>query len=121
MAVTKVSQREIVEVPFNMPDGEVKPHMILVISNERLQEQEDGMFYGVLISSKKYLKEYILEIKPEWLNQPLSKQSYFVTHLMRMFKTSEVIQAFHNYVKEPYYDKVIDKIISSIFGIEVEE
>lgn len=44
MAVTNVEQREIVEVPFVMPDGNVLPHPALVISRNELQEDEDGMF-----------------------------------------------------------------------------
>ena len=52
MAVNRVSQREIVEVPYQLPDGTVKPHMALVLSTDKLQDAEDGMFYAVLISSK---------------------------------------------------------------------
>lgn len=63
MAVNKVSQREIVEVPYQLPDGTVKPHMALVLSAEKLQLAEDGMFYAVLISSKNLNPEFTLEIK----------------------------------------------------------
>ena len=52
MAVSKVFQREIVEVPYQLPDGTIKPHMALVLSTDKLQQAEDGMFYAVLISSK---------------------------------------------------------------------
>ena len=48
MAVNKVSQREIVEVPYQLPDGLIKPHMALVLSTDKLQQAEDGMFYAVL-------------------------------------------------------------------------
>ena len=51
MAVNKVSQREIVEVPYQLPDGLIKPHMALVLSTDKLQQAEDGMFYAVLVSS----------------------------------------------------------------------
>ena len=37
MAVNKVSQREIIEVPYQLPDGSIKPHMALVLSTEKLQ------------------------------------------------------------------------------------
>lgn len=52
MAVTRVNQGEIVEVPFELPDGSILPHPALVISNEYLQDYEDGLFYAVLISTK---------------------------------------------------------------------
>ena len=46
MAVNKVSQREIVEVPYQLPDGSIKPHMALVLSTDKLQQAEDGMPYS---------------------------------------------------------------------------
>lgn len=48
MAVTRVNQGEIVEVPFELPDGSILPHPALVLSNEYLQDYEDGLFYAVL-------------------------------------------------------------------------
>ena len=48
MAVTRVNQGEIVEVPFVLPDGSILPHPALVLSNEYLQDYEDGLFYAVL-------------------------------------------------------------------------
>ena len=45
MAVTRVNQGEIVEVPFELPDGSILPHPALVISNDYLQDYEDGLFY----------------------------------------------------------------------------
>lgn len=37
MVVSSVEQREIVEVPFIMPDGSVLPHPALVISRNELR------------------------------------------------------------------------------------
>jgi len=34
MAVNKVAQREIIEVPYQLPDGEIKPHMAFEIELE---------------------------------------------------------------------------------------
>ncbi len=47
MAVTQVYQREIVEVPFVLPDGKVLPHPALVVSCDDLQQIETGLFYAV--------------------------------------------------------------------------
>ena len=99
MAVNKVSQREIVEVPYQLPDGSIKPHMALVLSTDKLQQAEDGMFYAVLISSKNLNPEFTIEIQNDWLSKPLSKQSYFVTHIVTYYRTDEVIQSFNNHVK----------------------
>ena len=120
MAVTRVAQREIIEVPYQLPDGEIKPHMALVLSTEKLQDAEDGMFYAVLISSKNLNPEFTLQIKNEWLSKPLSKQSYFVTHIVSYYRTDEVVQSFNNFVKADYFDAIMNKVILSMFDIELE-
>lgn len=116
MVVTSVEQREIVEVPFVMPDGTILPHPALVISRDELQEDEDGMFYAVLISTKNHFPEYTIPIKNEWLSKPLGKQSYFITHLVNMFNVADVMKRNNTFVKKVYFDKVIDSIIENIIG-----
>ena len=118
MAVNTVMQREIIEVPYQLPDGSIKPHMALVLSTELL-DAEDGMFYAVLISSKNINPEFTMEIKNEWLNKPLSKKSFFVTHIVTYYRTDEVIQSFNNFVKKDYFDAIMNKVILSMFDIEL--
>lgn len=120
MAVKGVHYGEIVEVTFRFPGEGYKVHPALVVSTGSLQENEDGMFYAVLISSKNHLPQYTLEIKNEWLTKPLFKQSYFVTHFMTYFTPDEVTQSYRTAVKSEYMDTVISKTIKSIFGWEIE-
>ena len=47
----KYHQRDIVEVNFLFPDGTYKPHPAIIISNDVIQEDEEGLLYLVLISS----------------------------------------------------------------------
>ena len=47
----KYHQKDIVEVNFLFPDGTFKPHPAIIISNDVLQEDEDGLLYLVLITS----------------------------------------------------------------------
>ena len=47
----KYSQRDIVEVNFLFPDGTLKVHPAIIISNDVLQENEFGLVYLVLITS----------------------------------------------------------------------
>jgi hypothetical protein len=119
VAVNQVFQREIVEVPYQLPDGSIKPHMALVLSTNKLQEAEDGMFYAVLITSKNINPEFTIEIQNEWLLKPLSKQSYFVTHIVSYYRVDEVIQSFNNFVKNDYFDAILNKVIFSMFDIEL--
>ena len=77
------------------------------------------MFYAVLISSKNINPEFTLEIQDEWLSKPLSKQSYFVTHIVSYYRIDEVIQSFNNFVKKDYFDAIMNKVILSMFDIEI--
>ena len=61
-----------------------------------------------------------MEIHNEWLSKPLSKQSYFVTHIVSYYRTEEVIQSFNNYVKQRYFDAIMNKVILSMFDIVLE-
>ena len=93
--------------------------MGLVLSTSKLQDAEDGMFYAVLISSKNLNPEFTMEIHNDWLMKPLSRQSYFVTHVVSYYRTDEVIQSFNNYVKKEYFDAILNKVILSMFDIEL--
>ncbi len=94
--------------------------MALVLSTEKLQLAEDGMFYAVLISSKNLNPEFTMEIQSEWLSKPLTKRSYFVTHIVTYYRTDEVTQSFNNFVKAQYFDAIMNKVILSMFDIELE-
>jgi len=120
MAVNKVRPGEIVEVPFLLPNGEFKAHPALVVSPCRLQDDEDGLFYAVLISTKNHNPQYTIELKNEWLNKPMLKQSFFVTHIMSFFKLKDVYSSHNAFVKSEYFDKVLEKTFFSIFDVEVE-
>ena len=114
MAMKQIHQREIVEVPFTLPDGKVLPHPALVISCDDLQVVEPGLFYAVLISSKNYIPELTIPIKSEWLSAPLDKDSYFVTHIVNPFNVEDVITRHNCFLLKPFFDYVIDKVVSNI-------
>jgi len=120
MAVKNVHYGEIVEVTFKFPGEGYKVHPALVISGKDLQDDEEGMFYAVLISSKNYSPKYTLELKDEWLTRPMPKQSYFVTHFMSYFNPDEVSQSYRTSVKSEYMDAVICKVIKSIFELDID-
>ena len=120
MAVKSVHYGEIVEVTFKFPGEGYKVHPALVISGKELQEDEDGMFYAVLISSKNHSPKYTMELKEEWLTRPLRKQSYFVTHFMTYFTPEEVSQSYRTSVKSEYMDGIMCKVIKSIFELDID-
>lgn len=114
MAVAQVHQREIVEVPFTLPDGQILPHPALVISCDELQDVEPGLFYAVLISSKNHHPELTIPVKNEWLSSPLTKDSYFITHIVDGFNVDDVIARYNCFLRQPYFDNVVDKVIANI-------
>ena len=83
----------------------------------RIYVDEDGMFYAVLISTKNYHSEYTIKIQDEWLNKPMGKQSYFITHLVNVFNVDDVIRRNNRFLKKIYFEKVIDRIIENIIGL----
>ena len=114
MALRHIYQREIVEIPFVLPDGEVLPHPALVLSCDELQDVEPGLFYAVLISSKNHHPDLTIPIQSEWLSAPLPKASYFVTHIISPFSVDEVITRHNCYLRQPYFDQVVDRIVSIV-------
>lgn len=120
MAVTRVYQRQIVEVNYRFHDGRVLPHPALVVSMDDLQDIEDGIFYAVLISSKKLHPEFAIEIDPDDLlgSYQLSKQSYYVTHILSFFSYKDIINNFNLFVKKDRFNYIVDKVIDNIFGPE---
>ena len=64
--------------------------------------------------------DFTMKIQAEWLSKPLSKQSYFVTHIVTYYRTDEAIQSFNNFVKAQYFDAIMNKVILSMFDIELE-
>ena len=64
----KYHQKDIVEVNFLFPDGTYKPHPAIIISNDELQEDEDGLLYLVLISSNDTINpQYSYPLQDEML------------------------------------------------------
>jgi|GEM_PF-63086 len=122
MAVSKVSQGEIVEVNYLLPSNEFKAHPALVLSSDNLQNNEDGMFYAALISTKQLHPQYIMELKDDWLTTQMPKKSYVVTHIVTFFKINSVIKSYNTSIKkEEFFNKILFKIIDSMFELEITE
>ncbi len=122
MAIRTVFQREIIEVPYLLPDGSVKNHPALVVSVPELQEIENGLFYAVLISTKNHHPEYTIEIKPEDIidEYNFESKSYFVTHIVTYFLCRDVIQRMGSFVTKKRFNEVVDTVINNIFGLPIE-
>jgi len=109
----KYSQKDIVEVNFLLPNGEFKPHMALVVSNDELQE-DDEVIYLALISSKNYLPKYTYSLRNDMLSKPLAKQSYVVCQIISGYTERDILKKCSR-VSTPYFEEIVDKIKTSIF------
>ncbi|MDR0792044.1 MAG: type II toxin-antitoxin system PemK/MazF family toxin [Chitinophagaceae bacterium] len=109
----RVAQRDIVEVNFLFPDGKMKPHMAIVISNDELNENE-GFFYLAMISSKNYNPQYTFELRDDMLSKPLRLKSYVVCQLISGYTERDVIKKCSK-VNEMVFVEIVEKIKKTIF------
>ena len=109
----RVSQRDIVEVNFLFPDGKMKPHMAIVVSNDELNENE-GFFYLAMISSKNYNPQYTFELSNDMLSKPLRLKSYVICQLISGYTERDVIKVC-NKVNISVFLDIVEKIKKSIF------
>ena len=70
-------QRDIVEVNFLFADGQTKVHPAIIVSNDTLQADEEGLVYMVLISSKPDINpQYGYPLKKNMCTCEFGKASY---------------------------------------------
>lgn len=114
-----VRQGEIVEVDFRLPNDDLKPHPALVVS-PIINDAQGDFVYAILISSQNINPQYTIEITPDMVTKPMLKQSYFVTHILDKFEERCITRHNNNFIKPEYFDTVLEKIIHSIFGLDME-
>jgi hypothetical protein len=112
----KYKQRDIVEVNFLFPDGTFKPHPAIIISNDELQENEDGTIYLVLISSNDTINpQYSYRLKDEmFISYKLAKPSVVKCQIIAGYIDRDVNRRLGS-IKEKYFNEIVDKVIDSIF------
>ena len=108
-----IEQRQIVDINFIFPNGQLKPHPAIIISSEELYNIE-GFFYCVLISSKEYNKSFSFELTDNMITKPMSKKSYVKCHIIGGFTLRDIVKTY-GYIKPEYFEKIKSKIIKSIF------
>ena len=112
----KYHQRDIVEVSFLFPDGTFKPHPAIIVSNDQLQEDEEGMFYLVLITSNDRINpQYSYPLTDEMVNGfTFSKPSLVKCQIITGYIERDVNRRLGS-IKQKYFDEIVDKIVESIF------
>jgi hypothetical protein len=110
----KINQRDIVNLNYEFPDGKIKNHYAIAVSNNRLVETE-GIVYLVLITSKDYNSDYYFELSDDMLlNFKLSKRSYVKCQIL-MATMDTIIPAKVGQIKKTPFELIREKVIQSIF------
>jgi mRNA-degrading endonuclease toxin of MazEF toxin-antitoxin module len=112
----KYHQRDIVEVNFQFADGTFKAHPVIIVSNDLLQEDEDGLMYIVLITSNRVLNpQYAYPLSDEMVDGfTFSKPSLVKCQIISGYIERDILRRIGR-IKESYFDEIVDKIIESIF------
>lgn len=109
----RVQQRDIIELNYELPNGKLKVHPGLVISNGNVLELED-IFYAVMISSNSMNEDFNFELDNSMLTKPLSKKSFVKCQLIQSYTTNEVISKISS-LKQAAFEKVLKKIFDTVF------
>lgn len=107
-----IHQRDIVELNFELPNGQLKVHPALVISNRDVLEIEN-IFYALMISSKPLPDDFSYELSNDMLTKPLRKKSYVKCQLIQAYSEDEVLKKISS-VKQKYFDEIIQNIIKTV-------
>ena len=106
----KYHQRDIVEVNFLFPDGTFKPHPAIIVSNDILQEDEDGLLYLVLISSNdKINPQYSYPLSDEMLvGHTFAKPCLVKCQIIAGYVERDIFRRLGS-IKDKYFNEIDDK------------
>ncbi len=112
----KYHQRDIVEVNFLFPDGTYKPHPAIIVSNDVLQEDEEGLLYLVLISSNdKINPQYSYALTDDMLvGHSFDKPSLVKCQIIAGYVERDIYRKLGS-IKDKFFNEIVDKTIESIF------
>jgi uncharacterized protein YifN (PemK superfamily) len=106
-------QREIIEVNFQLPDGQFKPHPALIISNNQTNGY-DNQYIVVMLSGVSNNDEYTFWLDSEMLTKPPKKKTQIRSHLIAAINDIDIIKPIAK-MKQPYFTKALNHIIESVF------
>jgi hypothetical protein len=115
----KVSQRDIIEVPFNLPQGLIV-HPAIVISCENAIQQEDNHFVAVMITSDKIEDEFSFRLSDVMINKPMPKNCQVRLHLISYFGIKDIssVNTYAGFqMKVDYYNRLCCQILKIVFAI----
>jgi len=108
-----IHQREIVEVNFRLPGGEYLPHPVIVLSNDAVNDFEEG-FIGVMLSTRVQDDDFSFHLTEDMLTHKPRNKGQVRCHLIALLDDIEVTGKF-GMIKQKYFEHLIDKIFEIVF------
>lgn len=112
----KYSQADVVEVSFPLPNGQMKNHPAIILSNREVYEAEE-MYYAVMLSTKDYNEVFTIVLSPSDFDYTTRQTSYVKCQLIETFEDFDIIQRFGKVKPEPFR-RIITHINKSVFSFE---
>ncbi|MFZ4798287.1 MAG: type II toxin-antitoxin system PemK/MazF family toxin [Bacteroidia bacterium] len=117
-----ISQRDIVEVEFNLPQGNIFHPAIVLSKNEAIDQEES--FVAVMMTTTDHDDEFSYTITSDMLTKPLAgniKHSEVRLHLIGFFKIENVRMNSHynTQIKIDEFKTLIKYITELAFGVKV--
>jgi hypothetical protein len=112
-----INQRDIVEVPFNLPQG-IRVHPAIVLSTNDAIVQE-GCFIALMMTTDQTTDEYSFELKDTMLSKNLPVRFCQArVHLISLFNQTEAIpnRHYNTRIKEKFFYQIIDAVMEKAFG-----
>jgi hypothetical protein len=112
-----ISQRDIVEVAFELPQGRLR-HPVIVLSNDDAINLEQ-FFIGIMMTTEDIDDEYSFPIEDYMLNKPLTAKSQVRLHLIGWFSVDQVIKTsyYNHIIKIDFFRELIRQVNQNTFGI----
>lgn len=122
------NQREVVDVDFLLPDGQLLKHPVIVISNNDINDFENG-FTGVMMTSSLEYKgdPYSFVLKDGYFTKNLTTETGFScvrVHLISTFPNARVIPNPNRgivYMNREQFDWLLLEINERTFGFTLPE
>jgi hypothetical protein len=115
-----IEQRDIIELPFYLPQG-IQHHPALVLSCNEVIEMEEA-FVAALITSQEIDDEYSFPLFDDMLTRPMNAPYREVRlHLISLFRKKDVIRNSQprTKVKERYFEIIVRQIVQTTFKIRL--
>ncbi len=119
----KISVRQVVEIPFNLPNGVENHPAIIISTNNALEEESHEFFVAVMTTHNTIDDDFTFELNASmFVGNKVPSSNQVRLHLVSSFTTEDIIT--NNYpnvfMKEEYFKRMMKQIIEKTFGFNIK-